>query len=113
MPRHVIEKHGDRWTRVENIVSNGAFRMRPLAAERPLRVRAATRATGTWRTCALTRVVAYTVDDLDTMLNLYKAGVIDWNPSGYVPSQFIPYLRDYDDYPRRPATTASTSTRST
>src|SRR5206468_7855881 len=36
--------------------------------------------------------------DLNTSVNLYKAGVFDWCPSGYMPSQFIPYLRDFADF---------------
>src|SRR5262245_39929170 len=32
------------------------------------------------------------------MLNMYRAGMTDWNPSGYLPAQYIPYVRHYGDY---------------
>ena len=50
----------------------------------------------------LARAVAYSVDDLNTATNLYKAGRLDWNTSGYVPSQFQPYLADYADFRQAP-----------
>src|SRR5262249_30134585 len=43
-------------------------------------------------------IVGYTIDDLNTNFNLYKAGATDWCPSGYFPSAFIPYGRSYADY---------------
>jgi ABC-type oligopeptide transport system substrate-binding subunit len=46
----------------------------------------------------LDRVVAYAVDDLNTSTNLYKSGAIDWNPSGYIPSQYLGYMKPYADY---------------
>jgi ABC-type oligopeptide transport system substrate-binding subunit len=95
--RATVERYGDRWTRPENIVGNGPFRLaqwrqrsRVVAEKNPLywdaeRVR-------------LQRVVAYSVEDLNTSISLYKSGVTDWNPSGYVPSQFIPYVKNYADF---------------
>ncbi len=101
VPRHVVEKHGVRWTRLENIVTNGPFKLKLWKANDrfefvPNR--------GYWDAASvkLDGIVAYAVDDLNTSVNLYKAGVIDWNPSGYIPSPFIPYLRDYADYRHGP-----------
>jgi ABC-type oligopeptide transport system substrate-binding subunit len=97
VPRQAIARHGNRWTRPAHIVSNGAFTLRYWRqnnrfefARNPLYWDAAN--------VRLAGIVGYTVDDLNTSTNLYKAGVIDWNPSGYIPSQFIPYLRDYRDF---------------
>jgi oligopeptide transport system substrate-binding protein len=33
---------------------------------------------------------------------MYKSGMTDWNPSGYLPVQFIPYVRDKADYRTTP-----------
>ncbi len=97
VPRSVVERYGPRWTRPEHILSNGAFvlerwrqgdRFVFLKNHRywdAARVR-------------LERVVALSVDDVNTCANLYKAGVVDWNPSGYVPAPYIPYLRSFADY---------------
>jgi ABC-type oligopeptide transport system substrate-binding subunit len=96
VPRPVVEKYGQRWTRPEHIVSNGPFLLerwrqgdRFVFVKNPLYWDAAN--------VRLDRVIALSVDDLNTCANLYKAGVVDWNPSGYVPSQFIPYLRGFAD----------------
>ncbi len=99
LPAHqgTVERFGDRWTRPENIVTNGPFRLvtwrqgNKVIVERNLLYWDAVRV-------RLQRIVAYAVDDLNTSLNLYKAGVVDWCPSGYLPSQFIPYVRDFADY---------------
>lgn len=97
VPRRTIETYGRLWTRPEHIVSNGPFVLerwrqgdRFVFGKNPLYWDAAS--------VRLDRVVALSVEDLNTCANLYKAGVVDWNPSGYVPSQFIPYLRGYADY---------------
>jgi ABC-type oligopeptide transport system substrate-binding subunit len=97
VPSWPFERFGNRWTLPANIVSNGAFTLtywrqndRFEFAKNPRYWDAAS--------VKLDRLVGYTIDDLNTSFNLYKAGVIDWCPSGYFPSQFIPYLRGYADY---------------
>jgi oligopeptide transport system substrate-binding protein len=99
MPVHraTFERCGDRWTRPEHIVGNGAFR---LALHRPNDRIELVRNDTYWdvRNVRLERIVIYASDDLATMLNMYRAGMTDWNPSGYLPAQYIPYVRDYADY---------------
>jgi len=97
VPRWTIEKYGNRWTLPGTIVTNGAFTLtywrqnnRFEFAKNPRYWDAAS--------VRLGRMVGYTLDDLNTTFNLYKAGVIDWCPSGYFPSAFIPYMRGYGDY---------------
>jgi oligopeptide transport system substrate-binding protein len=43
-------------------------------------------------------VVALSLDDQNAATNLYKAGTLDWQPGGYIPSTFIPSLRGYADF---------------
>lgn len=97
VPRHAIERYGNRWTRPGNVVSNGPFLLEAWRqgdqfdfAKNPRYWDAAS--------VRLDRVVAYSVEDLNTSVNLYKAGAIDWTTSGNLPSQFIPYLMRYDDF---------------
>ncbi len=97
VPRHVVERWGDQWTRPGHLVSNGGFvleRWRQndhyLFARNPRYWDA--------ESVRLRAIRAYTVDDVNTSTNLYKAGVIDWNPSGLIPSQFIPSLRRFADF---------------
>jgi hypothetical protein len=40
---------------------------------------------------------------------MYKAGMTDWNPSGNLPAQFIPDVRDKADYCSAPTRAASRS----
>ena len=97
VPRRAIARHGIRWTMPGNIVCNGAFTLRDWRQNDRFEFERNPRY---WDAAnvRLAGIVAYTIDDLNTSTNLYKAGVIDWNPSGYVPSQFVPYLRGYRDF---------------
>ena len=97
VPRRVIEQWGDRWTRPEHIVGNGAFLLSAWRQNAYFKFRRNPRF---WNAAAvkLDGAIGYTMDDLNTAVNLYKAGVLDWNPSGYMPSQYIPYLRGYADF---------------
>ena len=97
VPRHVVEAWGVRWTLPEHLVGNGPFRW---TRWRQNDCYEFARSDAYWDhgNVKLDRIVAYTVDDLNTSTNLYKSGAIDWNPSGYIPSQYLPFLRGYADY---------------
>jgi len=97
VPRAIVERWGIHWTLPEHLVGNGPFRwtywrqndryeFAPSSSywDRP--------------NVRLEKIVAYVVDDLSTSTNLYKSGAIDWNPSNYIPSQYLPYLRGYADF---------------
>lgn len=101
VPRGAIEKHGDRWSRPGNIVGNGPFL---LAEWKPASFFRMEKNPDYWDAAnvKLDGVVAYSIDDLNTCLNMYKAGMVDWNPSGYLPAQFIPYVRDKADFRSAP-----------
>jgi oligopeptide transport system substrate-binding protein len=99
MPVHraTIERWGDRWTNLENIVSNGPFR---LTYHRQNDRFVMERFDGYWdaRNVRIQKIVAYSTDDAMTIINMYRAGMTDWSPSGYLPAQYIPYARHYEDY---------------
>jgi ABC-type oligopeptide transport system substrate-binding subunit len=97
VPRRVFEKYGNRWTRPENVVVNGPFLLHRWRQGDHFEFRKNPRY---WDAAhvRLDRIVAYSVEDQNTSVNLYKAGVIDWTTSGAIPSQFIPYLRKYSDF---------------
>lgn len=97
VPRWTVERFGNRWTLPANIVGNGAFTLTYWRQNNRFEFAKNPRY---WDAAGvrLDRMVGYAIDDLNTSFNLYKAGVIDWCPSGYFPSQFIPYMRDYADY---------------
>jgi oligopeptide transport system substrate-binding protein len=99
--RATLETHGDRWTHPENIVSNGAFRM---VYHRQNDKIVLVKNEDYWdaATVRLDRIVAYSLDDIATMLNMYRAGMTDWNPSGYIRAEYIPYVKHYKDYTSGP-----------
>jgi oligopeptide transport system substrate-binding protein len=95
--RRTLETWGDRWTHPEHIVSNGPFRLLRHRQNDRLEFE---KFPGYWDAARvrLRRIVCYSVDDPSTMLSMYRAGMTDWNPSGYVPAQMIPYIQHYADY---------------
>ena len=97
VPRHVVERHGVRWTLPANLVGNGPFRWTVWRQNDRYEFVPSERY---WDRAAvrLERVIAYTVDDMNTCTNLYRSGAIDWNPSGYIPSPWLPFMRPYADY---------------
>ena len=100
-PRHVIEQRGDDWEDALNVVGNGPFRI----VEWKLKNRFVLVPNERYWDRAgvkLERVVALPIEELSTSTNLYKAGSIDWNPSGYVPKPVIPFLQHYQDFSSGP-----------
>jgi ABC-type oligopeptide transport system substrate-binding subunit len=97
VPRAAIERWGAAWTEPGHLVVNGPF---ALTRHRQGDRMEFARNGRYWDAehVRLDGIVAYAIDDLNTSTNLYKAGELDWNPSGEIPSPFIPYLRGYADY---------------
>ncbi len=100
-PRATIERFGDRWTSPGHLVGNGAFRLRHWRQNERFIF---DRNPRYWDAAnvRLATIVAYTADALSGSVNLYKAGMIDWNPSGHIASPFLPYLRTYADFHQGP-----------
>ncbi len=96
-PRHVIEWLGPQWESAHNLVGNGAFRIANWRQKDKFTFVPNERY---WDRAhvRLTRIDVYAIDDLSTSTNLYKAGVLDWSPSGNVPKPVIPFLQHYADY---------------
>ena len=101
VPRRVVERYGPRWTNPGNIVGNGPFLLEKWRQSDRFEM---VRNPRYWDAgeVKLDRVVALSVDDVNTCTNLYKAGVVDWNTSGNIPSQFIPYMRAFADFGATP-----------
>jgi ABC-type oligopeptide transport system substrate-binding subunit len=99
VPRTVVERWGIRWTLPEHLVGNGPFRWTHWRQNDRYEF---VPSENYWdrKSVRLEKLVAFVVDDLSTSTNLYKSGAIDWNPSNYIPSQYLPYLKDYADFRR-------------
>jgi oligopeptide transport system substrate-binding protein len=96
-PRHVIAKEGDGWEHALRLVGNGPFRIVEWKSKDRFVLVPNERY---WNRSAvsLTKIFALPVEELSTATNLYKAGTIDWNPSGYVPKTVIPFVKDKKDF---------------
>lgn len=96
VPQHAIEKYGKDWTRPENIVTGGAFKVKEY---RPYDRLIVERDPNYWdaKNVHLDRIEFYPVEENSTILNLYKAGSIDAFLNHTVPSSWINEVRQYKD----------------
>lgn len=96
-PRKAIEQYGDTWTQPGKIVVSGAF---TLAQWRPYDAIVMRRNPHYWdaATVKLDSLTFIAVEDLTTMMNLYKAGEVYATFNHTVPSSWIPLVKQYKDY---------------
>lgn len=94
VPQKVIEKYGSNWTRTENIVTCGAFK---LAAHRPYDVLKVVRDPNYWDAANvhLDGIDFYPLDEQTTMMNLYKAGEVDALYNHTVPAAWFDEIKQY------------------
>ena len=96
VPQQAIEKHGKNWTRPQNIVTCGAFRLKEY---RPYDALIVERDPNYWDAANvhLDGIEFYPVEELSTMMNLYKSGSIDAALNHSVPSSWIGEIRSFKD----------------
>lgn len=98
VPRRVIEAHGAKWTRPENIVSNGPFVLEAWRLAYEIRLRRSAHYWGRDEV-ALDGAVAILSDDDHAMLRLYRAGELDWLGADVKPPQeFLRALQGKEDF---------------
>jgi len=92
----VIEKYGINWTRTENIVTSGPFK---LAEHKPYDVLKVVRDPNNWDAANvhLDGIEFYPLDEATTMMNLYKAGDVDALYNHTVPAAWFEQVRQYKD----------------
>ncbi|TVR42843.1 MAG: peptide ABC transporter substrate-binding protein [Planctomycetota bacterium] len=95
VPLHVIAERGQRWTRPENIVTSGPFTLSEWHPRRHLRMQ---RNPKYWDAdqVILERITAFPYDDLNTALQVYRSGGMEWMPG--VPVNQVEELRSHPDY---------------
>lgn len=96
VPQHAIEKYGKDWTRPANIVTCGAYKIKQYKPYDELIVE---RDPMYWDAANvhLDRIEFYPVEELSTIMNLYKAGSIDAFLNHTVPTSWINEVRPYKD----------------
>ena len=97
VPRKAVEKHGDFWTRPENIITCGPYKLKTwipydkLVLERdPMNWDAAN--------VKLDELHFYSVNDQFVTMNLYKVGELDAVYNRAVPNPWLHVLRSKKDY---------------
>ncbi len=96
VPQHTIEKHGNNWTRPENIVTCGAFKVKE---HKPYNVLIVEKDPNYWDAANvhLDRIEFPAVEELTTRLNMYKAGEIDGFLNHGILASWIDEIRQYKD----------------
>jgi len=96
VPQQAIEKYGKDWTRPQNIVTNGAFKVK---THRPYDILAVERDPNYWDAANvhLDGIEFYPIEELTTDLNLYKSGAIDAFLNHGVPASWIDEIKEYKD----------------
>ncbi|CAN5510228.1 peptide ABC transporter substrate-binding protein [soil metagenome] len=89
-----IEKYGVNWTRVENIVTSGAF---TLAVHRPYDVLTVKKNPNYWDAANvhLDGIEFYPLDEQSTIMNLYKGGRIDATYNHTIPAPWNETIRQF------------------
>jgi oligopeptide transport system substrate-binding protein len=96
VPQSAIETHKKNWTRPENIITCGPFRLKSYA---PYNYLFMEKDPNYWDAANvhLDGIEFYSVEDSSTMMNLYKAGSIDAFPNHTVPTSWLEKIREYKD----------------
>lgn len=96
VPKQAIEKYGKEWTRPANIVTSGPFKVKEY---RPYDSLVVERDPNYWDAANvhLDGIRFFPVEDLSTMMNLYKAGSVDAFLNHSVPTAWVSEIRRYKD----------------
>lgn len=97
-----VEKFGKFWTRPENIVTSGAFKLK---AHRPYDEMIVEKEPTYWDAAnvKLDRIEFYPLEEATTMMNLYKAGRVDAIYNHTVPAAWNDEIKQYkDEYLKHP-----------
>ncbi|MCY7377702.1 MAG: peptide ABC transporter substrate-binding protein, partial [Pyrinomonadaceae bacterium] len=94
--RPTIEKFGKNWTRPENIVTSGTFK---LAVHKPYDELIVVRDPNNWDAAnvKLDGIEFYPLEEATTMMNLYKSGVVDAIYNHTVPPAWLGEIKQYKD----------------
>lgn len=96
LSRTTIKKYGKDWTRPENIVTSGAFKVK---IDRPYDQLFVVRNPFYWDAANvhLDGIRFYPLEDFSAVLNLYKTGEVDAIYNHTVPSAWVDYMRQFKD----------------
>ncbi len=99
--KSVVEKFKDQWTRPENIVSNGAYKI----VEWKVQDKIVLEKNPNYYDAAnvkLSKVVAYPIVDRQTSVNLFKQGKLDWSGHNGAPNSLVPAFKSDPNFRMNP-----------
>ncbi|MFT3742705.1 MAG: peptide ABC transporter substrate-binding protein [Pyrinomonadaceae bacterium] len=96
VPEQSVEKNGKNWTKPANIVTNGPFKVKEY---RPYDILKLEKDPNYWDAANvhLDGIEFYPIEELSTIMNLYKAGSIDAMQNHAIPSSWISEIKNYKD----------------
>lgn len=99
-PRHVIEEHGDRWTRPQNIVTNGPYKVAGYKEQQEIAMELNEHY---WEAdnVKIKKARARIIPDANARVNAYKTGELHWSGAG-LPVAQITSLLTHPDYMQEP-----------
>ncbi|HEX8565302.1 MAG TPA: peptide ABC transporter substrate-binding protein [Pyrinomonadaceae bacterium] len=97
VPEKAIKEHGNRWTQPQNIVTSGAFRLKRWSPYHELVVE---KNPFYWDAASvqLDEIKFYPVEDINTTMNLYKAGDVDATHNRSVPRSWLFFIQPKKDH---------------
>lgn len=96
-PRHVVEEHGEAWTRPGTLVGNGPFVLEQWRLQDRMRLRRNPRYWNA-QAIALDVVEAVAGDFANANFNQYESGLLDWVDAGGIPLPLVDALQARDDW---------------
>ena len=101
VPKDIVEKHGDKWTNPQNIVTNGAYTLAEYEPQRYIRLN---QNSEYWDKSAVSidKAKVRIIADTNAVVNAYKAGELHWTGGTGLPIAQITSLITHPDYYREP-----------
>ena len=96
VPRHVVERHGDRWTRPENIVSNGPFMLAEWVANDHIKLKKNPRFHDA-DNVAIETIYYHPTPDAAAALKRFRGGEFDLLSDSIAPGQTLWLKREIPD----------------
>jgi oligopeptide transport system substrate-binding protein len=97
VPEKVIKEHGDAWTKPQNIVTSGAFRLKTWSPYHELVIEK-NRYYWDAANVRLDGIKFYPVEDQMTVMNLYKVGEVDATYNRSVPRSWLFFIQQKKDH---------------